>query len=207
MKPVDSSDTKGVTLVHSEEQIPAAVKKALTFSKKRKIIIEEYVNSDMANLHGDAFVVDGEIAFCMLGDRLFNSLSNPLKPNTERYPGRISDKLLAEVQNEVSEIIQKCGFSFGSINIEPRVDRQRKIYIKEIGPRSGGTLTPQTIRYSTGYDMLKATFDYFKNCIAYQKKFGSPSICLYCTETDPAYFRNFILIPDSKGILEKYIFL
>ena len=111
MKPVDSSDTKGITLVHSEEQIPAAVKKALPFSKKRKIIIEEYVNADIANLNGDALVADGEIAFCMLGDRLFNYLSNPLKPSKERYPGRISDKLLAEVQNEVSEIIQKCGLA------------------------------------------------------------------------------------------------
>ena len=162
VKPVDSSDTKGVNLIHSTKQISAAVNKALPFSKKKKIIIEEFVNSDMANLHGDAFVADGEIKFCMLGDRIFSSLSNPLKPSTERYPGRISDKLLAEVQNEVSEIIQKCGFSFGSINIEARVDRQCKISIMEIGPRSGGTLTPQTMRYSTGYDMLKATFDYFK---------------------------------------------
>ena len=158
VKPVDSSDTKGVHKIHSADEFKKAANDALSFSRVGKIIIEEYVDADVASLHGDAFIIDGKMKFCLLGDNLFFSYSNPLKPSTEIYPSRTPPATVKAVEEEVEKLIKLSEYENGAINIEARVNSKNEIYIMEIGPRSGGTFTPQTIFNSTGFDMLKASY-------------------------------------------------
>lgn len=162
VKPVDSSDTKGVFKVNSQDEFIKYAKQSLAYSRCDKIIAEEYVDCETANFHGDAFVVDGEMKFCMLGDNLFFSESNPLKPVAENYPSRQPKDLVQAVESEVDKLISASGYENGAVNIEARVNSKREIFIMEIGPRSGGGYTPQSIFHSTGFDMLKASFDYLQ---------------------------------------------
>jgi len=209
VKPVDSSDTKGVSVVYKMNQFDWAVQNALKYSRKEKVIIEEFVDASKANLHGDAFFVDGEMVFCMLGDRIFSSDSNPLKPSTELYPSRISSKLIKRVEETVSELVRKSGFTFGAVNIEARIDLNGDIYVMEIGPRSGGTLTPETIAYSTGFNMLKATLDYFeKGSVNVQIKKIHPAICFALHTNQPGIFDNIQYAPHLTNYLaEKHIYV
>lgn len=163
VKPVDASDTKGVYKVSRKENLADAMKQSAAFSKSNRIIIEEYIDCDYADFHGDAFFLNGEMVFCMLGDRLFNSISNPLKPSVVLYPSRLHIDIISKVQDEAALIVKKSGLKNGPVNIEARINNDGKIYIMEIGPRSGGVFTPQTIYYSSGVDMLKATFDFLLN--------------------------------------------
>lgn len=163
VKPVDSSDTKGVFYVDNPEDIGSAVRKALKYSRSGRIIIEEFIDSDTANLHGDAFIKNGKMVFCMLGDNLFFSDSHPLKPSSEIYPSRKPRNLVQKVENDVARLIEVSGFKDGAVNIEARVNAKGEIYIMEIGPRSGGGDTPQTIYHCVGFDMLKASFDSLLN--------------------------------------------
>lgn len=161
VKPVDSSDTKGVYLVNNRHEFYHFAQLSLSFSRSDKIIAEEYVDCETANFHGDAFVVNGEMKFCMLGEKLFSE-SNPLKPSSEFYPSRKSKKLLRKVRKDVEKLIQVSDYQNGPVNIEVRVNSKGEIFIMEIGPRSGGGFTPQAIYHSTGFDMLKASFDYLQ---------------------------------------------
>ena len=163
VKPVDSSDTKGVYLVNNRHEFYHFAQLSLSFSRCDKIIAEEYVDCETANFHGDAFVVDGEMNFCMLGENLFFSDSNPLKPSSEFYPSRKSKDLIHAVEKEVGRVIQLSGYRNGPVNIEVRVNSNNEIFVMEIGPRSGEGFTPQAVYHSTGFNMLKASFDYLQD--------------------------------------------
>lgn len=178
VKPVDASDSKGVYKVDSIDKLREKAKIALSFSKIKKVIIEEFIVAGKGNLHGDAFFMNGEMIFCMLGDRQYSSVSNPLKPAAELYPGRLPKSLLSRVENEVESIVSECGFKHGPINIEARVDGEGKIYVMEIGPRNGGLLTPQAIYYCCGANMVQATFDIFlNNSVILSGKQILPTVC------------------------------
>ncbi|MCC5943242.1 MAG: ATP-grasp domain-containing protein [Balneolaceae bacterium] len=209
VKPVDSSDTKGVTDINNENELSNAVQKALRFSKCGQVIVEEYVDAEGANLHGDAFVVNGEMIFCMLGDRIFSSESAPLKPSTELYPSRAPKELIGRVEVEVAEILKKTGFTFGGINIEARVDSKGNVYIMEIGPRAGGTHTPQTIAAATGFNMLKAVFDVFENgSVAQKRTVNRPAICFALHINEWGIFERIDFSERvKKWLLEQHIFV
>jgi biotin carboxylase len=161
VKPVDSSDTKGVQLIRNRPELEEATNSALCFSKKKVVILEEYIDAEVANLHGDGFVHNDQLVFCMLGDLICNSYCNPLKPSSTLYPGSLSENVRKMVQTEISRAVSLSGFREGPVNIEARINKDGRFYIMEIGPRSGGSLTPQTIFHSSGFDMLGATFDVF----------------------------------------------
>jgi len=209
IKPVDSSDTKGVTVVDDVDQVTKSIEVALEFSRKGKVIIEEFVDASAANLHGDAFFIEGEMVFCMLGDRIFSSDSNPLKPSTELYPSRVSPDLISRVEDAIAKIIKKSGFTFGAVNIEVRVDQNNNIYIMEIGPRSGGTLTPETIAHATGFNMLKATFEYFENNdVSIKTQKYQPAICFALHANSSGIFENIQYSPQLlRYLAEKHIYI
>lgn len=152
----------------------------------------EFIASGIANFHGDALIIDGEMEFCLLGESLFFSDSNPLKPSSEIYPSRKPTELIREVVEGAKKLIRLCSCKNGPVNIEARVNSKDGIYIMEIGPRRGGGGTPQTIYQAAGFDMLQASFDYLQgNKIHVEKnKKINPEI-------------SFVLHSNSNGISKK----
>jgi carbamoylphosphate synthase large subunit len=113
VKPVDSSDTKGVQLVQHRSELKEAAAYALLFSKRKMVILEEYIDAGGANLHGDGFVKDGQLVFCMLGDLIHTSYSHPLKPSSTLYPGTLPDAQRDMANKEVARAISLSGFREG----------------------------------------------------------------------------------------------
>ena len=162
VKPVDSSDTKGVTLVKKPGLLIEALDEAFQHSKSKKAIIEEFIDAEIANFHGDGFVLDGELVFCALGDLLYTSVSHPIKPSCTQYPSKKSEEIIQYARHEINRLIKLTGFNTSAVNIEARYNSQGTFYIMEIGPRSGGSYTPEAVFHATGVNMLKQTFDWFE---------------------------------------------
>lgn len=162
VKPTDSSGSKGVSKVETVAEIPQAVEYALQFSRNQRIIIEEFIEAKTKQLHGDAFVQDGELVFCYLGEHLYNASVNPFVPYSTTWPANIEHSAMQRVEQELSKAIKLSGFKVGAVNIEVRTTQQDAIYIMEIGPRSGGNFVPQVTQYSTGFDMVNAILDAYE---------------------------------------------
>jgi len=158
VKPTDSSGSKGVSKVEDSSKISKAVAYAFSFSRKKRIIIEEFIDTHGEQLHGDGFVENGSLIFSFIGDHHFNLNVNPFVPFSTTWPSKKSPDIIKKVENEVFRIIKKSGFKNGPINIEARINKG-KVFIMEIGPRSGGNFVPQAIYYATGFDMVKASLD------------------------------------------------
>ncbi|HEY5592376.1 MAG TPA: ATP-grasp domain-containing protein [Paludibacter sp.] len=159
IKPTDSSGSKGISKVTKKEDIDTAVKYAFHFSRNKRIIAEEFIDNNLADLHGDGFILDGKLVFSCLGDHIYNKLSNIYNPIGTIWPSNKPNEIIKKIEDDVEGIIKSSGFKNGPINIEARVNTKGKHYIMEIGPRSGGHFVPQAIQYSTGFDIVKYSLD------------------------------------------------
>jgi len=159
VKPTDSSGSKGVSKVESIFHIESAVNYAFRFSRNQRLIAEEFIESNNEQLHGDGFVINGQLVFSLLGDHHYDFKVNPFVPYSTTWPSKKSNTIINLVNNDVNSLINKTGFKNGPINIEARVNTEGKIFIMELGPRSGGNFVPQVINYASGFDMVKASID------------------------------------------------
>ncbi|MFI3297222.1 MAG: ATP-grasp domain-containing protein [bacterium] len=157
LKPVDSSGSKGITILYNKEDVNECFNNALLFSRCKRIIIEEYIDKIGPQMHGDAFVKDGKLKFVCLGDHHFNSEINNLVPISTTFPSQHSSEDLKRVEDEVARFISKVGFKQGGINIEARISASdNKVYLIEVGPRNGGNFTPIVIQYASGFNFMNA---------------------------------------------------
>jgi biotin carboxylase len=163
VKPTDSSGSKGVTRVENIEDIQQAIQYAFSFSRNKRIIIEEFIDNDIADIHGDGFVVDGKLVFTCLGDHIYKGQINPFNPTGTSWPSKLSETTIKQIKSELTKIIQLSGFKNGPINIEARINHKGEIFIMEIGPRNGGHFVPQAIKYATEFNMVSAQLDLMSN--------------------------------------------
>ena len=159
VKPTDSSGSKGVSKVTSPEGLQSAVDYAYSFSRNKRIIAEEFIECDKPQLHGDGFVVKGELIFSYLGDHHYDKKINPFVPFSTTWPSRQDENIIQKIEIELKRAIKLSGYRNGAVNIEVRVNNKGEIFIMEIGPRSGGNFVPQVINYATGFDMVSASLD------------------------------------------------
>ena len=162
IKPVDSSGSKGVKRVTKEPDLLKEAEYAFSFARNKRIIAEEFIESDGPQLHGDGFVVDGDLVFSYLGDHHYNENINPFVPYSTTWPSIKDNEIIIQVENELKKVIKLSGYKNGPVNIEVRITQAGEIYIMEIGPRSGGNFVPQVIQHATDFDMVEAMLDQFK---------------------------------------------
>ncbi|MDQ0227131.1 ATP-grasp domain-containing protein [Metabacillus niabensis] len=155
VKPVDSSGSKGITKVNSPKGIKEALEIAFSYSRVNRAIIEEYIDSPYNQLHGDGFVYNGELGFLGICDQYFKNNV----PLFSKYPSSIGEELIEKVTTEISRLIKLVNYKNGAINVEVRVGDNQKIYILEIGPRSGGNYIPQLMQNSTGFNEIEAIIE------------------------------------------------
>lgn len=152
VKPVDSSGSKGVSKVYNAEEIADMYTYAVKFSRAGRVIFEEIIDSPYYQLHGDGFVYNGELTFMELGDQRFRNNV----PIGSSCPSMMDKNIKDQVWKEVEKLLKAVRFTEGGINVEVRVTAEYKIYIIEIGARTGGNYVPQLMEASTGFDEMTA---------------------------------------------------
>jgi biotin carboxylase len=159
VKPVDSSGSKGVTHLQKIEDFPAAFEHALKFSREKKVVVEEKIVRQGYQVAGDGFIVDGELVFRCWADEHFDKLCNGLVPIGQTFPTSHKEELLDQAHRESQRLLTLLGMRTGALNFDFVFSEDGKFYFLELGPRNGGCLIPEVIRYATGVDLIKYTVD------------------------------------------------
>jgi biotin carboxylase len=157
IKPVDSSGSKGVSLVHPGGQIGAALGYAFSESRSGEIIIEEHVARAGAQICGDGYMQRSRLAFIELGDGHFHD--GVLAPFAETFPSTHSKSSLDLLARKVETVLAAAGYHQGPFNLDAIITPRGEPFIIEIGPRSGGNFIPTAIRRRTGVDLVAAVVD------------------------------------------------
>ena len=159
VKPVDSSGSKGVTHLQNAEDFQTAFEHALKFSREKKVVVEEKIMRQGYQVAGDGFVLDGELVFRCWADEHFDKLCNGLVPIGQTFPTSHNEELLNQAHRESQRLLTLLGMKTGALNFDFVFSEDGKFYFLELGPRNGGCLIPEVIRYATGVDLVKYTVD------------------------------------------------
>ena len=213
IKPVDSSGSKGVTVVNNVNDVQNAIECALEKSRSKKFIIEEYIEPVGKQLHGDGFVENGKLVFLCLGDHHFDRTINNLVPYSSTFPTEHSEETVEDCKEQIQKFISKVGFKNGGFNVELRVSKKdNKPYIIDIGARNGGNFTPKVIEYCTGFNFmdraLKSSLGETLDDIQQGTKVADFVSHLILHSPKSGVLKSFTLSPElEKRVIEKHIYV
>jgi biotin carboxylase len=193
VKPVDSSGSKGVTKVEHRDGLEEAFSYALQFSREKKIAVEEFFVRDGYQVAGDGFVVDGKLVFRCWANEHFDKLCNPYVPIGESFPSIMTEYTLNQAQEETQRLIDLLGIKQGALNFDFHYNKEQDFSFLELGPRNGGNLIPEVIKYATGVDLVKYTVD---------SALGLDCSELVMKETD-GYYASYMLHAIEDGKVEE----
>lgn len=161
IKPVDSSGSKGVSKIESIELLEEKVENALSFSRAKRFIIEEYIENKGYHIGGDGFSVDGKLVFRSFSDEHFQLItsSNPFVPISSTWPCTMDNHIQNKIHDEIQRVLNHLNMKTGAFNFDIRVDAEENVYLIEIGARNGGDWMPEAIKHVTGIDLIEFTIN------------------------------------------------
>ena len=190
VKPVDSSGSKGVVKVYSKTELEAAVEEALSYSRSKRFIIEEFIVKKGYQVSGDGFSVDGKLVFTSYGNELYSGKgTREYVALGEFWPSFLTDEQKTKVDNELQKLISALGMKTSAYNIEVILDKDDNVYILELGPRNGGSYIPQLIEYATGVSLIDYTI---------LGSIGEDCSSLKMTDSH-GFYSNYMIISTSSG--------
>ena len=154
IKPVDSNGCRGITTLTDLPKLKKQIEYALSFSKVKRFIIEEFVERDGYQVGGDGFSVNGDLAFRCFSNSHFDAKSNFI-PFGESFPYVKSTEVHTKIHNEFQRLLTLLDMKSTAYNFEARLNKNGDIFIMEAAPRNGGTYIPQVTHYATGVDMVE----------------------------------------------------
>lgn len=160
VKPVDSSGSKGVSKVENIQDFDDAFKKAIDNSRRKNIIIEEFIVKDHPYMiGGDCFVMNGEVVYWGLLNCYRDSKVNNLVPVGKSYPLLISEDRIRKLKFEIQRVIEVLNIKFGGFNLEVMIDEHDRVFLIEMGPRNGGNMIPDLLKIINSVDLIGATIE------------------------------------------------
>ena len=192
VKPADSSGSKGVSKLTEIISFNKAYEEAAKYSISNIVVIEDFIEKDIYEMDGDGFVWEGKLSFACFGNQHNNLECNPYVPMGISFPYIQKKSIQKEAVGIIDSILSKLNMKVGGLNIEYLTNENDNIYILEIGPRSGGNLIPEVIKYATGVDLIAYSID---------GAMGKDCSDLKMVEIN-GYYSSYILHAKKNGVLK-----
>ncbi|MCM1191196.1 MAG: ATP-grasp domain-containing protein [Butyrivibrio sp.] len=190
VKPVDSSGSKGVVKVNDRNELYSAVEEALSYSRKKRFIIEEFIVKKGYQISGDGFSYNGQLVFTSYGNELYSNKGiREYVALGEFWPSLLTPELKNKVDNELQRLIYALGMKTSAYNIEVILDQDDNVYILELAPRNGGSYIPQLIQLATGVDLVEYTI---------RGTLGEDCSDLHMVEAQ-GFYSNYMILSNRSG--------
>lgn len=197
VKPVDSSGSKGVVKVTNIDEFRDAVNESFSYSRAKRIVVEEFIEKKGYQVSGDGFSVDGKLVFTSYGNELYSGKgTREYVALGEFWPSLLSQDLKKKIDDELQRLILKLGMKTCAYNIEVILDKEDNVYVLELGPRNGGSYIPQLIEYATGVDLVEATL---------KAAMGDEIPKIEIAETKGVW-SNYMLLSTQSGAFRRLVF-
>lgn len=210
IKPTDSSGSKGVRKVRSQQELQIAIDYAKQFSRNNRLIIEEYVNKVGCQIGGDAYIGNNEIDFICLGDQQVDNKVNAYVPCGMIFPSSCSDEIKNKIVDEINRLAKLLDLKNLIINIEVMIDSNQDIYLMEIGPRSGGNFIHKAIYELMNIDLAMIAIEslFVNESVGYLKKTNKSKsyTCYYALHSETAGKITDLSIVKKELLVEDILF-
>ena len=156
VKPVDCNSSKGVHRVESSEDGKKYVKEAISLSRRKRAIVEGFVEGTEIQVDCFAGVSSTQIILTRQKKRIQGKNSEELNSEGSILPAPVCKGK----EREISIIANKIASAFGLRNtpffFQAIVDRNGGISVLEFAPRVGGGLSYYILKNIAGFDAIRA---------------------------------------------------
>lgn len=149
VKIVDSSGSRGVKKVKSREELLDAYTEASNITKKDYLLIEAFIDAEEIGV--DAFVSEHGIEVFLPHEKFTYTVNGVTVPMGHAFPFHADNKLFAELEKQMNLAVEAVGLKNCPVNADVFI-KEDKVWIIEIGGRTGATCIPELISTYKGYD-------------------------------------------------------
>ena len=136
IKPVDNSGSRGVILCERQEDYQNCLDYSLSFSKKKRVLIEKYMEMDSISI--SYTFQDGEVSLSTTDDRyVYRSASGSSVTRLSIYPSKYTDGYIELMDDKVRNMYRNLGIKNGVVAIQFFTDGT-EFYAMEMGHRLTG---------------------------------------------------------------------
>lgn len=136
IKPVDSSGSKGVILCKSPDEFQKCLDFALSFSKKKQVVIEKYMELDSISL--SYTIQDGIVSLSTTDDRFVHKAENgSAVTHCGIYPSKYTESYLQKIDGKMRKMFKNAGLKNGVLAVQFFTDGN-EFYVMEMGHRLTG---------------------------------------------------------------------
>lgn len=156
VKPVDSSGSKGVGKIEIADNAWDRIANAMSYSRSKTVIVEEFVEKYGYQVAGDGMSIDGKLVFRYFGNDHFDPNGvNPFVPISASFPYCMPEEVHSKIHEEIQRLLTSLNMGTSTYNFDIRIDKDFNVYLMEVAPRDGGNYIPDIIRYATGVDLVE----------------------------------------------------
>lgn len=152
VKCVDSSGSRGITIVKRCEELVQAYEEALKRSSKDYVLVEEMLGGYEIGV--DGVVQGGTLTFLAPHEKFVYHSGKSTIPAGHGFPYRGSGQVQREIERQMNRAVGALGLDHCSVNADVFVDGEN-IFIIEIGGRTGATCIPELISMYYGFDFYE----------------------------------------------------
>lgn len=196
VKPVDCSGSKGVSKIYTPDQLQEAFHNALFFSRSKRVLIETFIQRSGYQITGDGFVQNGKLAFRCFGQQTFQHTKDHFVPVGETFPLQLSHSVQDNVHAEIDRLLSLLQMKTGALNFDIVLNEAGDVYLMEVGPRAGGNMISEVIKYCTGVDLAACIVD---------SALGLDYTPMETPETVPCY-ASYVLHSNKSGLFRQITF-
>ena len=152
VKRVDSSGSRGISIVKEPSGLKEAYSCALERSGKDYVLVEEMLGGTEIGV--DGVVQDHKLVFFAPHEKFVYHSQKITIPEGHGFPYRGSEKVQKRLQEEMELAVKALDLDNCSVNADVFVDGEQ-VWIIEMGGRTGATCIPELISMYYGFDFYK----------------------------------------------------
>ena len=152
VKRVDSSGSRGITMVYEEKDLERAFEHARERSNQQYVLVERMLKG--CEIGVDGYIRDHRIAFLAPHTKFVYRAEYSTVPVGHAFPCSLSAAVLDDIREQMQRALDAVGADNCCFNADVFIDGE-KSYVIEVGGRCGATCIPELI--SVYYD-----FDYYE---------------------------------------------
>ena len=136
IKPVDNSGSRGVVLCTKPEDFQKCLDFALSFSEKKQVIIERYMEMDSISL--SYTIQDGVVSLSTSDDRYVHKADNGSSvTQCGVYPSKYTEAYIEKIDPKMRKMYERAGLKNGVLAVQFFTDGN-EFYVMEMGHRLTG---------------------------------------------------------------------
>lgn len=203
VKPIDSSGSRGVSVVNSAKDLNNAAEIAFTHSKNKKIIIEQFIDGDEFTV--EATALKGNIRILLVTRK--TKISAELKTvAAELWSVNPEERIFQQLSDLAIKVFSAFGLVKGVGHLEAIHGIDGNFYVVEAAIRGGGfNLANKMVKTTTGFNYLQWSINTEANIENDEENLFYKPTVLFFQPSEEGVLQNISGIQEANLLPDVYV--